>query len=78
MTPHDPMAAFSARTFADRRARIREALGGGAMVLASAPTRFRSRDTEYPYRPDSELFWATGVALSTRWHSTHSPRPKGS
>ena len=31
------------------------------MVLPAAPTRFRSRDTEYRYRPDSELFYLTGV-----------------
>jgi Xaa-Pro aminopeptidase len=31
------------------------------MVLPAAPTRYRSRDTEYRYRPDSELFYLTGV-----------------
>jgi len=31
------------------------------MVLPSAPLRFRSRDTEYPYRPDSELYYLSGA-----------------
>lgn len=45
-----------------RRARVTEALGEhDVMVLAAAPHRVRSRDTEYPYRPDSELYWLTGV-----------------
>jgi Xaa-Pro aminopeptidase len=56
------MAGFSARTFADRRARILGGLGDGVMVLPAAPVRYRSRDTEYRYRPDAELFYATGAA----------------
>lgn len=31
------------------------------MVLPAAPARRRSRDSDYPYRPDSELYWATGI-----------------
>ena len=31
------------------------------MVLPGAPHRLRSRDTEYPHRPDSELYWVTGL-----------------
>jgi Xaa-Pro aminopeptidase len=31
------------------------------MVLPAARQLRRSRDTELPYRPDSELFWATGT-----------------
>jgi Xaa-Pro aminopeptidase len=45
-----------------RRARVAEALGpDDVMVLPAAPHRLRSRDTEYPYRPDSELYWLTGI-----------------
>ncbi len=41
-----------------RRARVAQALGPtDVMVLCAAPQRLRSRDTEYPYRPDSELYW---------------------
>ena len=35
-------------------------LGDGALILPAAPIRHRSRDTEYRYRPDSELFYLTG------------------
>ncbi|HZD04888.1 MAG TPA: aminopeptidase P N-terminal domain-containing protein, partial [Longimicrobiales bacterium] len=31
------------------------------MILPAAPVRFSSRDTEYPYRPDSELYYLTGL-----------------
>ena len=31
------------------------------MMLPSAPARYRSRDTEYRYRPDSELYYLTGA-----------------
>ncbi|HSR40921.1 MAG TPA: aminopeptidase P N-terminal domain-containing protein, partial [Longimicrobiales bacterium] len=55
------MDGFPPATFKQRRERIFERLGRGAMVLPAAPVRYRSRDTEYPYRPDSDLFWATGV-----------------
>lgn len=46
--------------FARRRTRVMEALEGDAMVLPAAPIRYRSADTEYRYRPDSELFYVTG------------------
>ena len=44
-----------------RRAAVLDGLGTGVMVLPAAPVLLRSRDTEFPYRPDSELFWVTGV-----------------
>jgi len=45
-----------------RRARVAETLGeNDVMVLCAAPHRVRSRDTEHPYRPDSELYWLTGL-----------------
>ena len=46
---------------ASRRARIFERLGRRALVLPASPPAVRSRDTEHPHRPDSELMWATGV-----------------
>lgn len=38
-----------------------QALAGDAMILPAAPLQFASRDTDRPYRPDSELFYLTGV-----------------
>lgn len=47
--------------FAARRRQVLEALDADVMVLPAAPRRVRSRDTEYTYRPDSDLFWVTGA-----------------
>ena len=44
-----------------RRAATWERLGAGVMVLPAAPVRFSSRDTDLPYRADSELFYLTGI-----------------
>jgi Xaa-Pro aminopeptidase len=56
----DGIMGFSPETFEARRARVLEKLDGGMMILTSAPTVFRSRDTAHRYRPDSELFYLTG------------------
>lgn len=44
-----------------RRTAVLEALGSGVMVLPAAAEQFSSRDTDLAYRPDSELFYLTGV-----------------
>jgi Xaa-Pro aminopeptidase len=59
--PNGPPGPLPPAVFAERRARVLEALGDGVLVLPGAPVRFRSRDTEYPHRPDSELHYVTGV-----------------
>ena len=43
-----------------RRDIILSRLPGASMVLPAAPVRFMSGDSEYRYRPDSELLYATG------------------
>ncbi len=58
MSAFDPIPKS---VYQDRRRRIAEALGSDVMVLVAAPARTASRDTEHPYRPDSDLFWATGL-----------------
>lgn len=52
---------MSSNPFARRRRAVLDSLGDGVMVLPAAPVRYRSRDTEYPYRPDSELYYLTGL-----------------
>lgn len=55
--------AFPPEVFARRRARVLDALraaGGGVAVVASAPTATRSRDTDHPYRQNSDFFYLTG------------------
>jgi Xaa-Pro aminopeptidase len=51
---------FSKETFAARRARVLDGIGDGVMIISAAPLRYRSRDTEHRYRPDSDLFYLTG------------------
>ncbi len=46
--------------FQARRDIILSRLEGGSMVLPAAPVQFRGGDSEYRYRPDSALLYATG------------------
>lgn len=61
MTPFDPMTGIPGSVFEERRKAVFAALGQGVMVLPAAPLLYRSRDTEIPYRPDSELFYLSGA-----------------
>jgi Xaa-Pro aminopeptidase len=61
MSTRQPLRGFSADTFRSRRDRVLQALGKDALVLPGAPVRLASRDTEYRFRPDAELFYLTGV-----------------
>ena len=53
--------SFDAETFRARRERVFEAIDSSVMVLPGASVRYASRDTEYRFRPDSELYYVTGV-----------------
>ena len=44
----------------DRRDRVLARLEDGSMLLPAAHVRFRNNDSEYRYRPDSELLYLTG------------------
>lgn len=57
----ESLGEFSSDTFHRRRERTLAALGEGVLVLPAAPVHYRSRDTEYRYRPDSELYYLTGL-----------------
>ncbi len=48
------------QTFADRRARLLEAIGPGVLVVPAAPVFTRNNDVEHPYRQDSDFFYLTG------------------
>lgn len=49
--------------FARRRGELIEALGTGcAAIVPASPERTRSRDVDYPYRPDTNLLYLTGFA----------------
>lgn len=51
---------FPKALFKERRRRVLEELGSGAMVLPAAPILHRTGDSELRYRADSELFYLTG------------------
>ncbi|HYG44720.1 MAG TPA: aminopeptidase P N-terminal domain-containing protein, partial [Bordetella sp.] len=56
--------------YADRRRRVLahlRAAGGGIAVLATAPHAMRNRDTEYPYRHDSDFYYLTGFTEPDAW-----------
>ncbi|MEX2530463.1 MAG: aminopeptidase P N-terminal domain-containing protein [Gemmatimonadota bacterium] len=55
-------ASIPSPRYAERRKRVLEELGADAMVLPGAPVLHRSRDSELPYRPDSELHYLTGFS----------------
>lgn len=48
--------------YARRRRELMPQLEGGAMVLATAPERTRSNDTQFRYRPSSDFLYLTGFA----------------
>ena len=58
---HQPLGGFSPDTFRRRRELTLAGLDDGVLILPAGPVRYRSRDTEYAYRPDSELFYLSGV-----------------
>ncbi len=52
---------ISAQGYARRRRQLMRMAGDDAIVvIPSAPERIRSRDTFYPYRQDSDLWYLTG------------------
>lgn len=55
----DPIPAQVLR---ERRRRVAALLHGGTLILPAAGEAIKSRDTEHPYRPSSELYWLTGIA----------------
>lgn len=49
--------------FAERRCAVLSQLEDGSMLLPASPVRFKNGDSEYRYRPASELFYLTGWEL---------------
>ena len=49
------------KEFEKRRRKLAKLIGkDGIAVIPTASTRVRSRDTDYPYRPDSDFYYFTG------------------
>jgi Xaa-Pro aminopeptidase len=55
---------FPKDIYANRRARLAEIMlgksNGGVLVLETAPEHFRNRDSDFPYRHDSDFYYLTG------------------
>ena len=55
---------FPQEIYAKRRERLainmREKSGGGILILDTAPESFRNRDSDFPYRHDSDFYYLTG------------------
>ncbi len=52
---------FDSKEFAKRRKQLMRMMGEGAMaILPAAPQRYRNRDSEFPYRQDSDFLYLTG------------------
>jgi Xaa-Pro aminopeptidase len=63
MLPMLPMVPMNPDVFRLRRQRLLDAMearGGGAAIQFTAPERLRNRDSEYPYRFDSNFWYLTG------------------
>ena len=58
------MNNFPKDIYANRRARLAEIIlgksNGGVLVLETAPEHFRNRDSDFPYRHDSDFYYLTG------------------
>ena len=53
------------KEFEKRRRKLAKLIGkDGIAVIPTASTRVRSRDTDYPYRPDSDFYYFTGFKIS--------------
>jgi Xaa-Pro aminopeptidase len=62
------MLRLDPSVFADRRARLLDLLPeGGALLLPTNPMRTRSNDTEFPFRPGSDFWYATGFNEPEAW-----------
>jgi Xaa-Pro aminopeptidase len=59
-SPVEASQSFSPEVFRERRERLLRRIGDGIAVLPAAPELFRSRDTEVPYRQDSDFYYLTG------------------
>lgn len=51
---------FDLEVYARRRARLLEQMEEAVVLLTAAPPRIKSHDTEYPYRPSSDILYLTG------------------
>ena len=61
LIPNGPATPPPPDVFRARRERLLADVGGGVVVVASNAELTRSRDTEVPYRTNTDLYYLTGV-----------------
>lgn len=58
--------SFPKHIYANRRLQLAKAMlqrsDGGVLVLETAPEHFRNRDSDFPYRHDSDFYYLTGFS----------------
>ena len=61
-----PNQEFPKEIYAKRRNRVAQSIleksGGGIFVIDTAPEKYRNRDSDYPYRHDSDFYYLTGFS----------------
>ncbi len=57
-----PPAPLSPQDLARRRQRVADRLQNGVLLLYGGELRPRAGDTHYPFRPDSDFYYLTGLA----------------
>src|SRR5690606_41616854 len=73
-----PVSGIPAQGYARRRRQLMRMAGDDAiLVLPAAPERIRSRDTLYPYRQDSDLWYLTGFPEPEAGLAPVAGRPHG-
>lgn len=53
---------FSAEVYRERRLRLAELMKEGIAIIPTAKEQARSRDTDFPFRPDSYFYYLTGFS----------------
>ena len=53
---------FSAQIYRERRRRLAEKTREGIAIIPTASEQIRSRDSDFPFRPDSYFYYLTGFA----------------
>jgi len=62
------MLSLPADSYAERRARLLDALpDGAALLLPTNQEHHRNGDVEFPFRPDSDFYYVTGFAEPGAW-----------
>ena len=60
----EPMLGFSPELFEERRKTVFSKLDNSVLLLSSGSVKKKSKDIEFPFRPESDFFYLTGLCES--------------